>query len=453
MAAIRQLLSALKWALVLVCVPCAAQPGLITRDAQSNNQNQNASISGVVQSDAGPLKYARVSTYEVVTSEGWARLARKCSADTDSKGSYRCDGLTPGKYFVVASGGDPPEQKSKSKPKQQARPYAFFPSASDLEDAGEIVLRAGQLQSADIFVGSADVHTVSCKIGSRPRYAHARLLAKTQGKDGTLVADTGIRGEYDEGRGEIRFEGVPAGTFEAMAGWRSEYNFQFGEAEVSVQGANVTGIALGEMRPVKVEGTVTVDSSSSGAKVTMSMAILERAFDTDMPFEPASISAQINKDGSFRFPSVLPGRYFFKIVSDPQVFVDSSSVGGLNRNGSVMVVPSGSEKVTVDVEVSDQVGSINGVVSDLPEGTTKAGVLVQSADTGQIFTTTANQSGKFTVSGLGPGEYRIYSWPDLSHLAYRDPGVLSEYADRAASVILQSGAMNQSVNVNLIPNP
>lgn len=450
MAASRQILSRFTWAFLLVCLSCVAQPGLVTRESQAGNQNQNASISGIVQSDAGPLKYARVSAYQVVTSEGWARLARKCSANTDSKGSYRCDGLMPGKYFVIASGGEPPEQKNKSKPKQQANSYAFFPSASDLEEAGEIVLRSGQLQSADIFVGSGDLYTVSCEIGSHPRYAHTRLLAKTSGRDGMLVADTGIRGIYDGRRGEIRFEGVPRGNFEATAGFRAGDEFEFSEAEVSVQGANVAGISLDELRPVGVEGTVTVDSGSAGAKAALSTAVLERAFDTDVPFEPSSISAQINKNGSFRFPSVLPGRYFFKVVSDPQVFVVSGSVGGLNRNGSVLVIPNGAENLTVDVDASDQVGSLSGLVRDLPEGSAKAGVLVQSEDTGQIFTTTADQSGKFVITGLGPGGYRIYSFADLWHMAYRDPNVLGEYADRAASVLLQSSAMNQSVNVNLI---
>jgi hypothetical protein len=195
---------------------------------------------------------------------------------------------------------------------------------------------------------------------------------------------------------------------------------------------------------------VTVESGSPDAKVTLSAAVLERAFDTDVPFEPASTSAQISRSGSFRFPSVLPGRYFLKVVSNPQVFVESSSAGGLNKNGSLLVIANGAENLTVQVDVSAQVGSIGGLVGDLPEGTAKAGVLVQSEDTGQIFTTTTDRSGKFTVSALGPGGYRIYSWADLSHMAYRDPSVLSEYADRAVSVILQSGAMNQSVNVNLI---
>jgi hypothetical protein len=445
MAAIPQILSAFKWAVVLICLPCAAQPGLVSSEPQSDNQN--ASISGTVQSEGGVLEYARVSAFQVVTSEGWPRLARKCSAETDSKGSYLCMGLSPGKYFVLASGGESPEKKSKSE--KHPNPFAFFPSASDLEDAGEIVVGAGQLQSADIFVGSGDLHAVSCKVDSLPRYAHARLLARTKGRDGTLVADTGIRGDYDEEHGEIRFEGVPAGTFEAVVGWRAGRELHYSEADISVQSADVAGIPLEEQRPVDLEGTVTVDSD---VKVSMTTVVLERAFETDVTFEPATISAQINASGSFRFPSVLPGRYFFKVVSDPQVFVESSSINGLSKNGSLVVIASGPQNLTVQIDASAQVGSIGGIVNDLPEGNTKASVLVQSEDTGQIFTTTADQSGKFTVSGLAPGEYRIYSWPDMSHMAYREPSVLNQYVGSAASVILQSGAMNQNVNVNLISN-
>jgi hypothetical protein len=54
------------------------------------------------------------------------------------------------------------------------------------------------------------------------------------------------------------------------------------------------------------------------------------------------------------------------------------------------------------------------------------------------------------VTGLGPGDYRIYAWQDFSHMAYRESRVLNQYADSAAQVLLQNDAMNQSVNVNLI---
>ena len=109
----------------------------------------------------------------------------------------------------------------------------------------------------------------------------------------------------------------------------------------------------------------------------------------------------------------------------------------------------GADNLTVQV-AETQIGSIGGVVDDLPENNPRAGVLVQSEDTGQIFTTTTDQSGKFMISGLGPGDYRIYSWPDLAQMAYRDPSVLSQYADSAGEVVLQDGAMNQNINVNLI---
>ncbi|MGC2213197.1 MAG: carboxypeptidase-like regulatory domain-containing protein [Silvibacterium sp.] len=432
-----------KWAVLIICLPCAAQPAQVNTESQS--ANENASISGTVQNEAGVLEDARVSVFQLVTAEGWGRLARKCSVETDSNGSYRCTGLAPGKYIVLASAGAQLEKQSKSK--EQASPYAFFPSTTDLEDAAEVVVRAGQLQSADIFIGRADLYTVSCKIGSRPRYVNARLLARTNGRDGMLLADTGIRGSYDGKHGEVRFERVPHGNFEAVARWRVGREFHFSEADVAVQAADVTDLSLEERQPVSLEGYVTVDS---GSKVALSTAVLERAFETDAVPEPATISTQVSGNGYFRFPSVLPGRYFLKVIGDPQVFVESSTVAGLSKNGSLLVIGNSAENLTVQVDASTQIGSIGGVVDDLPESNPRAGVLVQSEDTGQIFTTTTGQSGKFMISGLGPGDYRIYSWPDLAHMAYRDPSVLSQYADSAGEVVLQDGAMNQIMNVNLI---
>ena len=213
-----------------------------------------------------------------------------------------------------------------------------------------------------------------------------------------------------------------------------------------VQSADLAGLTLEEQQPVSLEGTVSVDS---GSKVELENAALEPAFQSDAVGEPTGHSVQIDGNGSFRFRSVSPGRYFLKVVSNPPVFVESSTIGGLSKNGALLVIASGPESMTVQVEASAQVGSIGGVVDGLPEGNSRADVLVQSEESGQIFTTTTDQSGKFMISGLGPGDYRIYSWQDFSNLAYRDSNVLNQYAD-SGTVILEDGAMNQSVNINLI---
>jgi uncharacterized protein (DUF2141 family) len=440
MAGKRQMSSSWKWLVVVVYLPCVC----VSQSAQVNTEhpsvNESASISGTVQDETGALQNARVSVFQVVTAEGWARLDRKCFVQTDNNGSYRCAGLSPGRYIVLASAE---AQSEKNKSKEQESPYAFFPSTTDLEAAAEITARAGQLQSADIFIGNADLYTVSCRITSLPRNVNARLLARTEGTDGTLLADTGIRGRYD-GKGKIRFEHVPNGSFEALVRWRTGREFHSSQADVTVQSADIADLSLEEQQPVSLEGRITIDSGSS---VKLLSAVLERAFETDTVYGRSAMSTQVSGDGSFHFNSVAPGSYFLNVVSDPRVFVESSTIGGLGKEGSLLNIGNGSGNQTVQIDASPQVGSIGGVVDDLPEGNPKADVLVESEETGQVFPTTTDQSGKFMISGLGPGGYRVYIWQDFSGVAYRDPSVLHQY-DAAAEVWLQNDAMNQSVTID-----
>jgi hypothetical protein len=432
----KQMLSPWKWSVLLVCLPCAAQ------SSQVKSVIDSVAISGAVESESGAMQNVRVSVFQLVTAEGWTKLERRCFVQTDANGSYRCAGLTAGKYMVLASPGIQPAKQNQSK--EQTSQYAFFPSTTDMVAAAEIVARAGQLQSADIFIASVDSYSVSCKIASRPHNASARLLART---DGMLLADTGIRGSYDENQGQVRFEHVPNGSFEALVNWRVGRELHSGYADVTVQSADLADVSLEEQQPVSLDGHITVDS---GTDVKLLSAVLERAFETEVVNQRSALSAQVAGDGSFHFSSVVPGSYFLKVVSDPQVFVESSTIGGLSKDGSLLNIGNGSVNLMIQVDASAQVGSIGGVVGGLPDSNPRADVLVESEETGQVFTTNTDQSGKFVIAGLRPGGYRVYCWQDFSEVAYRDPNVLHRYEDSAEEVSLQDGAMNQNVNINLI---
>jgi hypothetical protein len=61
-------------------------------------------------------------------------------------------------------------------------------------------------------------------------------------------------------------------------------------------------------------------------------------------------------------------------------------------------------------------------------------------------TATTNAQGKFTMSALPPGPYRLFAWESIPAGAYQNAEFMKAYEDRGVSVIVQAGAtMAQTV--------
>jgi hypothetical protein len=68
-------------------------------------------------------------------------------------------------------------------------------------------------------------------------------------------------------------------------------------------------------------------------------------------------------------------------------------------------------------------------------------------------TVETNTSGAFTITGVGPGEYRGLAWEDALPALYRGPKFLSTLNAHATTVIVRSG-VSANLELKVVPvNP
>jgi len=55
-------------------------------------------------------------------------------------------------------------------------------------------------------------------------------------------------------------------------------------------------------------------------------------------------------------------------------------------------------------------------------------------------TTSTDETGRFVMERLPPGDYREFSWESVSDFAWQDPAFMRDYEDRGRAVRVTAGA-------------
>jgi len=172
------------------------------------------------------------------------------------------------------------------------------------------------------------------------------------------------------------------------------------------------------------------------------------------PFDSASQQFTFDPSGAFIFSNVPDGRYSASVVplppnsyiadvrvADRSVYDDGFMAGSVDH---------------LEVTVSSKGAKVTGVVRDAAQKPVAAArvVLVPPAarrqNTALYKTATSDARGNFTLTGIAPGEYKLFSWVTVSGTAYMNAEFMMPYEEFGKSVRLAEGASITS-DVNVIP--
>jgi hypothetical protein len=156
--------------------------------------------------------------------------------------------------------------------------------------------------------------------------------------------------------------------------------------------------------------------------------------------------AQVNANGTFEWKNVPAGNYFVQLSdasSMPAWFLKSVAVAGRDATESGLNVSGGS--IALDLLVSANGAIAEGVVLNQKNEPVSNAIVVAVPDArfrshpDRYRKTSADQSGRFTLRSLPPGDYTLFAWESIDGEAYLDPEFLKSYEDHGNALHVSEG--------------
>lgn len=159
-----------------------------------------------------------------------------------------------------------------------------------------------------------------------------------------------------------------------------------------------------------------------------------------VPPQPAELAA----DGTFRLTGVTPGNWRINVFPLPEgSYIKSAMLGGTDVLGKDLVI-SGAAPGPLEVIVSLKGGVIEGAITGAEEGVSYL-VRAMPADPELAYllafsgNAMAQPGGKFRLTGLRQGSYRILATPDHEGERANDPDLLKEIEPLMTVVKVEAG--------------
>jgi len=399
-----------------------------------------------------PVRDAQVWIFQKRNDLGHSVIEHHGVSQTDDLGEYHFGHLEPGTYYVVLAaqpwyrrylqGGYRRAGRFQTVTEVDpaldvAYPLTYYPGTTDAEEAGAIVLRAGDRISADFNLTPVQslhltIHETSGEGNQPPAQPNFRQIAFGQPL-GFQQANVVFE------QGEVEISGIAPGNYDLSlyhfapkgsnnSDRQSLYLQQSGEVDLS---------ALAGLEPV--HGVVKFDDSPP-----------QNAF---LQFRDLSsgnlMGTRLNERGEFSLQPESSGRYVAVLVNAPGYAIRSISATGARVSGRTIEI-TGAEPVELSLVVSKGVGTINGIVMDA--GKPIAGVMVvlvpeQISDNASLFRRDQSDSdGTFTLADVVPGRYTAIAIRNGWDLEWGSADVLRPYLAHGTPVQI-SGRQQLDIKV------
>ena len=239
-------------------------------------------IAGRVLDEFGdPVTNAQVMAMRSVFQQGRRQLQPSSSAQSNDIGEFRIFGLMPGQYYVAANLRSNPQMiviNGVPQPQPDESGYAttYYPGTPDSASATRLTIAAGQTVS-DLTVALSPTHLA--KITGTAYDSQGRPMARgnvsamlrngnigfggANGQikpDGTFIVPNVSPGDYT-----LRATMPPAAPIPPPVPGSPPYRPETATANVTVNGADITDIALYPEKPVKASGRIVFDDMAAAA--------------------------------------------------------------------------------------------------------------------------------------------------------------------------------------------
>jgi protocatechuate 3,4-dioxygenase beta subunit len=429
-----------------------------------------------------------------VYKDGRRTLTIVQMVSTDDRGEYRLFWLAPGNYYVAARPDiaqvvmnigqansynapavhiTPPMRfgtyEQAAAPSVKTRRLkngeiveemylpVYYPGTPDPQAAAPIAVPAGAT------VGGVDV---TPEIGLvRPHHIRGRVIDATTGQPvarASISAAPRTNDPYftipatrSDAQGVFDLAGVTPGSYQVFV-------TRYGEGVVGLNGVvkvemadrNIENFSIVVGPEFKLSGRFVMEDGSRSyprvGQITRDTQVVGMA---QAGFRFYSAPAA---DGSFTLDGAAPGDFRVNVQRLPAGdYVKSIRLGNadvLNDGLHLTGPPQG----LLEIVIGANAGSIEGSVSNdrqqaLPNATV---VLVpdlrlrQRSDLYKVVTT--DNAGRFRITGVTPGDYKLFAWENLESGAWQDPAFIGAYENAGRPIHIYEGN-SENLQLQVVP--
>jgi hypothetical protein len=425
-----------------------------------------AAISGhVFDEDGEPIAKAAVITYRASRRQGKEQEIGDDPVLTNDLGEFRIFHLAPGRYYIAVNYRPEDPVHRYTPPNQKLiTGYlpSYYPSTVDPAKAQSISVRPGdEIRSLEFFLHASRFVTVRGRVlcALENSAASGTVSLNPQGP-GLAQALQGLNDNFRVKDGGFVLRNVPPGSYDLTASIRSSESddWHLARRQLEVGNSDVDGVTITISRGVDISGRLTWEGRPANDPSSLHVGL--QALGQDQPYfsQPT-----VKPDGTFKFKNVPEGSYRPVVhLYGPveKFFLKSARSGGATITDAGFTVQSDAD-LSLELTMSSRVAQLSGVVLDadsLPAAGAPVVLIPDPPHRGvveQYKSTSTDQNGKFSMTGLTPGDYKVFSWDsvDESEEEYGndwfDPEWLKPYETKGESVHLEESD-KKSVNLTLI---
>ena len=431
-------------------------------------------VTGVVRDSSGEaIAGLQVQLLRHVYSASGQRTFVTAGSDrTDDRGEYRVFWVTPGRYYVIvhptAAARALASVASSASPNEivESRfPPTYYPGTIDVSQASLIDVRPGEeLSGIDVSVSREDLFRVRGRVvdprtGRPPRTASVTIAPRDRPATPVAVGSASL---YNPADGTFELRDVAPGAYwvratvtaasadsvlTANAAGRTVADVftesvmadrRVAQVAADVAGTDVDGLVITVGAGAAIRGRLRIEGQTLAA-----LGNLDRLQVTLRPVTtgtPSNRHGTMTADGVFRLENVAPGDYVTTVQPlPPGYYVKAARLDQVDALEQPLTI-SGPVSGTLDVLLSRAAGRVDGVVVD-SRGEGVAGVQAVLVPAPRMRwrrdlfrTATTDPNGRFSVTGIPPGDYSLFSWEALASFAYFDEDVLAQSQAAATSV-------------------
>jgi hypothetical protein len=422
----------------------------------------------VTDEDGDPLPEAQVAVLRQTFVSGRSHWEQVGAERTNDLGEYRIASLAPGNYFVSVT--PPPnfrslietnggtaahhEATTADKPAPTAYQTTYYPGTRDRAQAAPIQLRAGDDFPVSFSLNPSPSVTIRGSVVDLPSGATAAIML--QSKDFGLV----LNGAEMHKDGSFEIRDVSPGAYTIVATVDNVSIPMTARQPLQIASDNnVEGLQLTPQPGGTIRGHLRMEASGPPRLDPSQFFLQLWPADSDEAGEGFSTLAHVNADGSFEWRDVPAGRYFVQISEASATadwFLKSMATSGHDVSDSGFSVGSG--MTPIDIMASANGAAAEGSATNQKDEPAADAVVVAVPEArfrdrpNRYRKAVTDQSGRFTLRGLPPGDYILFAWESVDGEAYYDPEFLKAYEGRGKPLHVSEGD-RVSVQLKAIPAP